>query len=238
LIESGHFKGFPKKALLFYKELGENNEREWFKARKADYQEYVLKPAQLFVSDLGTKLRTLSKGIEFDTSTGGRGSIMRIYRDIRFSKDKRPYYDYFRAIFWEGVGKKIQNPSFMVWMSAKEAGIYGGLHSFPKPLLAAYREAVVHERMGRSLEKAVSKVSGEEGYTVGKEHYKKVPRGYDPDHKRAPLLKYNGLYSIGPKIKKSILTKPDLVDTAFEQCKRMAPIFKWLNKLTAGKAQW
>ncbi|UCE09701.1 MAG: DUF2461 domain-containing protein [Candidatus Thorarchaeota archaeon] len=238
MTESEPFEGFPKKALLFFKELGRNNEREWFNEHKGDYQEYVLKPAQSFVSTLGRKLRTISEGLEYDTSTGGRGSIMRIYRDIRFSKDKRPYYDYLRTIFWEGIGKKTENPGFMFWMSSEEGGIYGGLHVFPKPLLATYREAVDHEIMGPALEKAVSKVSSKEGYTVGKEHFKKVPGGYDPDHKRAALLKYNGLYSIGPSIQKPVLTRPDLVDEVFEQCKKMTPIYKWLNKLIAGKAQW
>jgi uncharacterized protein (DUF2461 family) len=72
------FSGFPKKGLQFLEDLRKNNNREWFKARKQDYEKYILVPAKAFVVSLGELLKTLSNDLEYDTRTSGQGSIMRI----------------------------------------------------------------------------------------------------------------------------------------------------------------
>ena len=75
-----------------------------------------------------------------------------------------------------------------------------GQHVFPREVLAAYREAVDDESMAGKLEKAFEAVDKNGDNEVGGEHYKRVPRGYDADHPRQELLRYNGLWAKSPTI--------------------------------------
>ncbi|MHA2601245.1 MAG: DUF2461 domain-containing protein [Candidatus Thorarchaeota archaeon SMTZ1-83] len=226
------FAGFPKEALRFFGELKENNHREWFLERKNDYQEYVLKPAQAFVVALGERLAAVSDGIRYDTRTNGRGSILRIHRDIRFSKDRTPYHTRLRIRFSEEAGEKKGHPGFFFGMDDEGGMLLGGLYAFPKPLLEKYRQAVVDEKAGATLAKAVNEINSLPGYTIGGKHYKRVPRGFDADHSRANLLLHNALYVHSPKIPSSVLQKPDLVEACFYSALKMAPIHHWLIQLS------
>ncbi|MFW9863527.1 MAG: DUF2461 domain-containing protein [Candidatus Thorarchaeota archaeon] len=225
------FTGFPKEGLGFLAELKENNYRDWFNERKNDYQELLVKPAQSFVVALGERLTSLSEDMVYDTRTNGSGSILRIYRDVRFSKDKSPYNTRLRIRFWEGPGKKKERPGFLIGMDETGGGIHGGLWMFPKPLLEKYRKSILNNKSGAKLAKAVDKVRSLKGYNLGGERYKKVPRGYDANHPRAELLRFNGLYASSPKIPVSILKKPELVDVCFEHILKMTPIHEWLVQL-------
>ena len=110
--------------------------------------------------------------------------------------------------------------------------MYAGMHVFPKALLPAYRDAIVDDTLGAELSGAMDAVRCAGDYEVGGEHYKRVPRGYDPEHGRADLLRYDGLYAISPTIEPALLTKPELVDACFEHCRNMAPIQQWLAKVS------
>ena len=113
-----NFTGFPKAGLQFLTDLAANNNRDWFQAHKSDFQNHIQKPAQNFVMDLGEQLQTISSQIRYDTKLSGSGSIMRIYRDIRFSEDKTPYKTHIGIVFWEGAGKKTENPGFYIGFDA------------------------------------------------------------------------------------------------------------------------
>lgn len=225
------FSGFPEEGLAFYQALAANNNREWFQAHKQDYIDYVQAPAVAFIMTLGERLKTLSDGIRYDTRTNGAGSLLRIYRDIRFSKDKTPYKTNLGIILWQGEGKKTECPAFYFHMEADAGQMHCGMHHFGKPMLAAYRDAVIDDKMGAELEDALAKVKGAGSYRIGGEHYKQVPRGYDPAHRRVGLLLYNGLSASAPPLAPSLVTSPDLVEVCFQQCRDMAPLFHWLVKL-------
>lgn len=228
---SHDFIGFPEEGLRFLAELKENNYREWFNDRKNDYHELLVKPAQSFVVSLGKRLSTISENIIYDTRTNGSGSILRIHRDIRFSKDKTPYNTRLRLRFWEGPGAKKERPGFFIGLDETGGGIHGGIYSFPKPLLDKYRESVLDDDSGMKLVNAVDKMRSLKGYRIGGQHYKRVPRGYDEDHPRADLLRFNALYASSPQIPVSVLKKPELVDVCIESIQRMLPIHEWLVEL-------
>jgi uncharacterized protein (TIGR02453 family) len=227
----GKFDGFPAEGLQFLEELSINNNREWFQARKPLYQEQVLEPAQAFVTALGAQLQTISIGIQYDTRTDGRGSIMRIYRDVRFSKDKTPYEPNVRLVFWEGNRKKTECPGFFLRLDGDGVGLYVGLHGFIKPVLTAYRDAVADEAKGAQLDEALVSVRAAGAYEIGGEHYKRVPQGYDTGHQRADLLRYNGLWAKRSLPDPSQALEPGFVDVCFEQFRNMAPIQQWLVKI-------
>ena len=235
MTDTPEFKGFSRKAIQFFKDLSVNNDRTWFNERKDEYKELILIPGQAFVIEIGERLKKISKEIQYDPRTNGRGSMFRIHRDVRFSKDKTPYDPRFRVFFWEGQAKKTDNPGFFFGMGPKGGQTYVGMHVAQNPVLSWYREAVADSKMGKALERAIAAVSNADVYEVGGEHYKRVPKGYDAEHPRADLLRYNGLWGQGPKLNVSALTKPDLVDVVFDQFSTMAPIQKWLVRLIASK---
>jgi len=74
---------------------------------------------------------------------------------------------------------------------------------------------------------------GSPAYSIGEPHYKRVPRGFEPDHPRAELLKHNGMHaSIEGRIPKEF-TKPSLVDYCFDRWKPMMPLHRWLDRVSA-----
>jgi uncharacterized protein (TIGR02453 family) len=231
MSETPDFYGFPAEALRFLAELAKNNNREWFNAHKHEYRDHVLGPAQDFVLALGERLRTISAGIIYDTRTSGSGSILRIYRDIRFSKDKTPYHTHMRMVFWEGSRKKMENPGFFVSVEPTGATVYAGMYRFPQPFLAAYRNAVVDEELGSELEEALESVNSAGEYTIGREHYKRVPRGYDAEHRRAELLRYDALYGHSRKIPSQTILRPEFVEVCFEHCQNLVPLHRWLARV-------
>lgn len=230
MIASTTFQGFPRQCLQFYKDLSVNNNRDWFNSHKQNYLDYVLTPAVDFVIALGERLKTLSKAITYDTRTNGAGSIMRIYRDTRFSKDKTPYKTNLGIAFGWG-GKKTESPGYYFHLEPDSAAIYTGIYMFSKSMLTAYRDAVVNATLGAELEKALATVRTAGAYEIGGEQSKRVPQGYDPAHKRAELLKYKGFYGKSPLIKPAVITKPDLIEVCFEHCRAMLPLQQWLAKV-------
>ena len=229
------FDGFPPGALSFFKELWANNRRDWFEGHRQDYSEFILQPAQAFTVSLGERLKEISGDIEYDTRTNGRGSIKRIYRDVRFSKDKTPYKTHLGIVFRQGEGgSKTENPAFYFRLDSEGGAVFAGMHEFPRPLLQRYRDAVVDEELGDKLQQAISAITESGLCEVGVEHYKRVPPGYDKSHRRARLLRFNALFASSPVVDPEALNDEGLVETCFEYCRTMAPVFVWLRALTAG----
>jgi uncharacterized protein (TIGR02453 family) len=225
------FSGFPEEGLRFLAELGQNNDRAWFDSHKQTYTDAIVSPALAFIVTLGERLQHISPHIQYDTRTNGAGSLMRIYRDTRFSADKSPYKTWVGIRFWEGGGKASQNPGFFFGFDATGGGLHVGMHGFDKTMLAAYRAAVADDELGAKLAAALESVSKAGDYQIKGEHYKRVPRGSDPEHPRADLLRFNTLYVSSPGIPPAELTTPGLVDIVMEHCQNAAPIQKWLLKV-------
>jgi uncharacterized protein (DUF2461 family) len=93
---------------------------------------------------------------------------------------------------------------------------------------------VVDSDLGPELEKAISDVKAAGEFEVGGEHYKRVPRGYDKDHPRADLLRYNALGVSSPRIQPELLTSPALVENTLSYFEKMAPVQRWLVKVKEG----
>lgn len=227
------FTGFPQEGIQFLADLATHNERNWFEAHRDVYQTMLLKPAQAFVTALGTKLQALTEDVHIDTRTDGSGVLMRIHRDTRFSPDKTPYKTNISGLFWEGSAKKTESPAFGFQFDATGMGLMAGIFKFPPAMLAAYRAAVVDDASGTELENVLETVQQTGTYEIAGEHYKRVPSGYDPNHKRALLLRYDGLYVFSPRIPVSDLLTPTIVDICYNHFQNMATVQQWLMKLTA-----
>jgi len=106
-----NFNGFPNETTTFLTQLAASNTKEWFDAHRADYEQYWLAPAREFVVAAGKELVQLSPNIQAEPRVNG--SIFRINRDIRFSKDKTPYKTTLDIWFWEGVRREAVSGYFL-----------------------------------------------------------------------------------------------------------------------------
>jgi uncharacterized protein (TIGR02453 family) len=226
-MEGQAFSGFPQDAFQFLKDLAANNNKAWFEDNKARFKKSLQNPAVDLIATLGPRLQSISPGIRYDTRTNGSGSLMRIYRDTRFSKDKTPYKTAIATAFWEGEKKKMACPGFGFHMEADSMDIIGGLWHFVDDSLGKYREAVADEKLGPELEEILKEIEAVGEYRVSGEMYKTVPRGYEKEHPRAELLKRKGLYAHGPKIGLDVLQSADLVEVLFTHFSQMAALQQW-----------
>ena len=223
------FEGFPKASLRFYRSIARHNDRTWFEAHRADYDRHVVAPAAAFIEQLGPQLQALRPGVGFDPNHTGRGSFKRIHTDQRFVKDRPPYKTYAQMIFWEGPLKtKKANSCFKVHFDPDRVVVGAGLTYFDGPaVLKAYRNAVIDPARGGALADVVGALRSA-GCTLGREHYKRVPRGYDPEHAHADLLRHDALYaSFATEPVPPEFHAPDLVDWCMAQFELMAALHAW-----------
>lgn len=221
------FTGFPKKTLTFFEDLSQNNTKEWFTEHKEDYVAYVQQPAIAFIEDMGERLQTLAP-VHADTRTNGSGTLMRPYRDTRFSKDKTPYKTAVAGMFWEGMGKKTQSPAFGFHLDTTGLHLMTGMFGFSKHQLELYRKAVDRKSSGEKLQNIIDDLTAQK-YSIVGEHYKRVPKDFETEHPRATLLKHASLYSHPKAIAKSKLSDSKLLDEVYKHFETTSPLHYWLT---------
>ncbi|MDJ0761358.1 MAG: DUF2461 domain-containing protein [Myxococcota bacterium] len=227
------FKGFSKATVAFLAELEKNNDRDWFKAHKGEYEKHLLDPARDFVVALGEQLRTIAPDIQAIPQVDK--SIFRLHRDTRFSKDKRPFKTHLAAFMWEGEGAKLESPGFYFHLEKDKLVLGGGMYCFTKDQLPIYRAAVDDDAKGKALEqilKAGAKDFSRSDHTEI-ETYKRVPRGYPQDHPRADLLKKKGVVfgEEGP-IPVSLFSAK-AVAYVYKRFEKMENLHQWLRQNVA-----
>jgi len=223
------FPGFPEETVTFLTDLAKNNKKVWFDAHRADYDKYLMEPARAFTEALGERLTAIAPGIIAEPRVNG--SIFRIFRDTRFSKDKTPYKTHLGIFCWEGEGTKKECPGFYFHLDPPNLMLGGGIHIFSKPLLKEFRRSVVHPQHGHDLAVVATGVS--KMFEIGGRHYKKVPAGYDKDSPYAQFLLFNGLTARMEEPIPAALYGPDFVDHCFEVFQKMLPIHSWLLEMVA-----
>ncbi len=182
------------------------------------------------VEALGAELQTLGRGIHAEPKIGG--SIMRINRDIRFSKDKRPYKDHLNLWFWKGRGPSRALPGYWFRLTPTRLMLGAGMHDFGAraDFIDRYRAAVVEPKRGAALAKAVGDARAA-GYDLGGQAFKRVPKGFDPGHPRAELLLHGGLYAgVDLAVPKELHT-PRLPAFCVKHYRKLSPLVDWLAPL-------
>ena len=229
-MSNEEFTGFSEETVQFFRDLSINNDREWFNSHRPTYEGAVLEPSRRFIIDLGRRLIKEYPTLSWGTQTNGSGSLMRIYRDIRFSPDKKPYKENLGIMFPLREGKKVEQPIFYFHIDAQQSFFYGGQHIFPKELLPLYREAVAHDEKGTSLVSILDDLGRGELGLMEDPHYKRVPRGYGKDHPRESLLRHTGL-GMGIPIGQDLLFSRELIDTCLKAAVQLRPLMDWLLNL-------
>lgn len=232
------FSGFPGISFEFLTALKKNNNREWLNKYKKEYKTCVIEPARKFVSVFGRKLKNLSKDFHCIPRSDGPGSILKLYKGVQYSKAVNPYFTTIRVYFWEGKDKmKFQNPGFFFRFGPEKGEMYAGIYKFNTMLLAAYREAVIHDEFGVELKEVLEEINGISDYILQGKNIKKIPKLFDTDHPRKEFLFYNGLWVNGPIISRDEMSRGSLMETCFTFCKNMFPLHKWLVILSESAAK-
>ena len=229
MTDNNIFNGFPVECVKYFTSLEINNNKHWFEEHRKDYDDYVLNPARQFVVAMGERLINISPKIIADPRIDK--SIFRIFRDTRFSKDKRPYKTNLGIYFWEGKNKKFSGSGYYFHLESTKIFIAAGIYKPDPTMLSIYRSALIDDKKGAEFSKAVNKVFKYKKYLLGGDHYKRVPRGFDPKHKNAEYLRYNGFYAYEEMPLPKVIHSKKLLDFCFKKWEEMSPIHKWLVKI-------
>lgn len=216
---------FPAETFAFLEGIAAHNEKTWFDANRVLYDKGYVEAAKAFVAEMGPKLRTISPDVQFDPRVNG--SIGRVNRDIRFSKDKRPYKDHLGLWFWHGDKKGWEKPGFWFSLEGKSLYLGVGMYGFGKEMLDEFRQSIVHPRSGKALVAAVDVVKSKGPYEIGGKTRKLLPKGFTSDPDRIEYLLYEGLYT-SLELPLAEAAKPGLTDLCLEHYRNCWPIAKWL----------
>lgn len=227
-MSANSFTGFPQGIGTFLTDLAANNNKPWFEAHRGEYEQDLLEPSRAFADVMADRLTELAPSGLGDL----QGSAFRIYRDLRFSKDKTPYKTHLGIAFNTVGSPKSRSPGYYFHLEPRRMMLGAGMHAFPKEFLAAYREAVVDDRLGSRLRQAIDDAEAAGNETWG-ESYKRVPTGYAPDHPRADLLRYGGLFVAVTEDIPHALHSPALVDYCASRYATMGPVLAWLLEVSA-----
>jgi uncharacterized protein (TIGR02453 family) len=227
------FQGFADEKRSFFRKLAKNQTREWFAAHKEEYVEGWQKPMEALLADVRAKIDD-----DYPYCDLGEPKVFRIHRDTRFAKDKTPYKTYVAGMIMargRGASAVTEVPAALylgVGFGGDELTAHGQYAMSPAQL-ERYRAAVLDEKRGAELGKIVASLE-KAGMRVGAaESLKTVPRGVDPEHPRAELLRHKGLAVMGPPAPDALLTSPKLVDHLAKQSRKAAALVSWLVEVTA-----
>jgi uncharacterized protein (TIGR02453 family) len=223
--EQGGFTGFPKETFAFLEGIAAHNEKAWFDAHRDLYEAGYVAPGRALVDALGPLLRAISPAVQYEARVNR--SMHRINRDIRFTKDKRPYKDYLDLWFWHGERRTWDAPGFWFSLTAKQAQLGVGLYRLEKEALDSFRQSVIHPRSGRALLAAVDKVRQAGDYEIGGKTRKLMPRGFFTEPDRAEYLLHEGLYT-SLSLPPEAAARSDFADVLAGHYAAMWPVGKWL----------
>jgi len=217
---------FGPELLTFLRQLKRNNNREWFDANKKRFEEDVREPLARFVVDFGPKLKKISPHFLADPRKTG-GSIFRIYRDTRFSKDKTPFKTWAAVQFRHEAGKDVHTPGF--YLHLEPGNVFGGVGIWhaDSTALTKIREAIDSNRA--EWKRVVSGKTFKSTYELAGESLKRAPKGYDPDHPLINDLKRKDFVAITPFDVQEILLS-DFLDRYSNTVRAAAPFMRFLTK--------
>ncbi|MEM7807527.1 MAG: DUF2461 domain-containing protein [Planctomycetota bacterium] len=171
--------GIARETTRFLKQLAKNNDRDWFKSH-ADEWEAARSDFLALIAALQPGLEKVSEVAWVDASKTG-GSMFRIHRDVRFSKDKSPYKTNLSAVFpHAGVEGKVDAPCFYLQVSPTETMVAAGPYGPDAKSLKLIREAIADDPA--AWKRATSGKKFDEHFAMTTDKLKRPPKGFDADH--------------------------------------------------------
>ncbi|WP_415404023.1 TIGR02453 family protein [Tateyamaria sp. SN3-11] len=215
------FEQMVDEALTFFIKLAANNSKEWFEPHKAHYKQAIAAPAGFFADLMAEDLARL-------TGKPHTPKVFRIYRDVRFSKDKTPLNTHLH-VMWSPADKDALAPSWF-WGLAPDYFIMGmGVMGLQGENLTRYRAFV--DKWGDGLQGALDGAASDIGADLsdwGPEPLKRVPKPYDADHPHADLLKRKALAVSAPM--PGDWRERGLLKASVDQAKGLLPVWEMFDK--------
>ena len=212
--------------LSFLLDLAANNNREWFEANKARFESVVREPLLQFIVDFGVRLAEISPHFVADARKSG-GSLFRIYRDVRFSKDKSPYKTAAGIQFRHERGKDVHAPGFYLHLEPDSVFIGAGIWRPDNKTLGKIRDAIVENPESWQAIKHGQPFAST--YQLGGDSLKRAPKGYDPDHPLIEDLRRKDFIA-SRQLSEAAACRPDFVDRFAEDCRQVAPFVAFLTQ--------
>ena len=221
---------FTAQSLTFLRGLARNNEKPWFEANRVRYDEFIRRPMRELIEEMDDRL------IDIKIVGDVKRSPFRIYRDVRFSKDKSPYKTHAACWFFHrdgrhNVGREAVGggAGFYFHFSPRGSFLGGGLWMPPRPALNTLREAIAEDLKGFERVVANPAVKRRFGGLSDEAMLKRTPRGFAPDHPAARWLKYQS-FVLGREMSDDHATSVRLPDRLERDYTAILPLVRWLNR--------
>lgn len=226
------FDGFPKGGVNFFRQLSVLQDRDWFKAHKADYEALWQTPMTALFDELHGKLAKA-----FPEVKRGKPKVFRIYRDVRFSKDKAPFKTHVAVVLPLVPTPAGAEHSLGFYCSFGE-GVFvaAGRWMLEGAELARFRKAIAADKTGAPFAAAVKRLEAK-GFGVGSEDaLKRPPPGVDKAHPRVELLKLKGFALRFPaRTPADLHDGKKLVAGLVKDVQAATPVLRWLDAMARGK---
>jgi len=197
---------FTSDTFAFLQDLDQNNNRDWFNEHKNDYENKVREPALQFITDMQPLLNDISSRFLATPKKVG-GSLMRVYRDTRFGKDKTPYKINVGIQFRHFMGKDVHAPGFYVHLSEQECFIGAGIWRPDGPALSKIRHFI--DENPRGWTKAINTADFKANFELAGDSLKRPPRGFNAEHELIDDLKRKDFIAL------SSITQDQVIDEDF-----------------------
>ncbi len=205
---------FSPDLFKFLRDLAKNNDRAWFEENRERYERWYRDAGLRFVTTAGPLLAKVSPHVLADPRPVG-GSLMRIHRDTRFSKDKSPYKSYMGIGFHHrDASDETGSPGYFLHVAPGECGVYAGVWHPPPAGLARIRNAIVNDPAGwRKARKGLALIG---------ESLARAPRGFDADHPLVEDLRRKDFAAESPLVDAAV-TAPGFPTAFARTCRKLAP---------------
>jgi uncharacterized protein (TIGR02453 family) len=210
---------FTPRMFQFLKQLRRNNRRTWFLKHQQEYEEYARRPSLRFITDLGLRLGDISPWLLADPKPNG-GSLFRIYRDVRFSKDKSPYKTHIGMNFRHAsASETVHAPGLYLHLEPGQCFLAGGVWQPDPRSLARIRDAVAW--------KPDEWRKAKRGLRLGGDKLSRAPRGYPADHSLIEDLKRKD-YLASVDLSQTQVCGGRLLADFLESARKIAPLLQFL----------
>jgi uncharacterized protein (TIGR02453 family) len=212
--------------MRFLRDLDANNNRAFFEANKDRYEEQVRGPALDFIRAIAPHIEKLSPHLVASDKKVG-GSLMRIYRDVRFSKDKTPYKTNVGIQFRHEEGKDVHAPGLYLHIDPKEIFLGAGMWRPDSDALKGVRASILEN--GAAWKRVRDNKAFRSVWNFEGDSLKRAPRGYDEDHPLIEDLKRKDHIAV-VRLGKGDVTQPDFVKQVADHFKKAKGLMAWQAK--------
>jgi len=215
---------FNRKTISFLKELNQNNNKIWFDENRQRYEDEVRTPALNYIESMDQHMAKISPHFVVSAKKVG-GSLMRVHKDIRFSKDKTPYKTNVGIQFRHARGKDVHAPGFYLHIEPGDVFLAAGIWRPESSTLKNVRTLM--DEYPKEWKKLTNKLIGKNAFNFGGESLKRPPKGFQAEHPLIEDLKRKDLIAV-QNLKISTVYAKDFDKQSARLFKAVAPLVAFI----------